>query len=164
MRDFLRSVWPPVAVVAFTLVLALQIPRKALFFSAEPVAEPVSFASFAEFDANAYGRIVQKVRMSWQVRAQGIDPGAGSRVDDLGFDEAAPEPAALPLPGGFPVHAAVRPAPAAPAPLQPPSVADAGAPVAVPVAPDDGADARELRRELLALPLSLNEMQKESMP
>lgn len=167
MKDFLHRIWPPVAVVAITLVLALQIPRKALFFSANAVAEPAPFASFVEYDAQTYGRIVQKARMSWQVRARGVDPGAGIRVDDLGFDEEPPAPAALPLPRGFSVHAAARPAADAPAPLLPPSVADAAPPAAVPVAPDDGAEARALRAELLALPASLSIQEstgKESTP
>ena len=44
MKGLFREFWPLFAVVALTLVLALQIPRKALFFQAAEVS-PRTFSA-----------------------------------------------------------------------------------------------------------------------
>ena len=157
MRRLLHELWPLAAVVALTVVLALQIPRKALFFAPQPVRAVTPFASFVEYAPEVYDRLVQQVRMSWQVRAQGVDPGADSRVDELGGEEELPLPAELALPAAFVAAApAVLPMSGA-ASLRPPSVADDEPPTPVPVAPDDDAEARALRADLIRLPASLQE-------
>ena len=46
MSRLVRDCWPLVAVVALTAILALQIPRKAIFFTPVPVAASEPFASF----------------------------------------------------------------------------------------------------------------------
>ena len=158
MRNLVHELWPLVAVVALTLVLALQIPRKALLFRPAPVSAGTPYASFVAYSPEAYARLMQRVRMSWQVRSQGVDPGAGSRVDELGLDEEAPPRAELALPASFSVSSPSSSAPAvAVVSLLPPSVADAAPPATLPVPPDDGAEARALRAELTELPQSLKE-------
>ena len=164
MKDLLHESWPLVAVVALTVVLALQIPRRALFFTPVPVRAAKPYASFVSYDRDAYARLEQRVRMSWQVRAQGVDPGAGSHLDEFGLDEDMPPPAEMPLPGDFVSRGTSVATKAVPAPLLPPSVAETAALRPVSEPPDDDADARALRRELLELPQSLNEMQKEKTP
>lgn len=165
MRGLLRELWPLFAVVALTTVLALQIPRKALFFAPVPPRRQAPFASFATYGPQAYAQLVQKVRMSWQLRAQGFDATAASRVDELDLVEDYPPPPELGLPAGFARRPpAVSAAPAS-APLLPPSVADAAPPRPVARPPDDGDEVRTLlRRELLEIPESLKETEKESMP
>ena len=103
--------------------------------------------------------------MSWQLRAQGFDATAASRVDELDLVEDYPPPPELGLPAGFARRPpAVSAAPAS-APLLPPSVADAAPPRPVARPPDDGDEVRTLlRRELLEIPESLKETEKESMP
>ena len=157
MRRLLHEFWPLAAVVALTVVLALQIPRKALFFAPAPVHGVTPFASFVEYAPDVYDRLVQRVRMSWQVRAQGIDPGAGARVDEPGGEEEIPLPAELALPDAFLAASPAALPVTATVPLRPPSVADAVPPAPVPVAPDDTAEARALRADLVRLPLSLQE-------
>ena len=100
-----------------------------------------------------------------QLRAQGFDATAASRVDELDLVEDYPPPPELGLPAGFARRPpAVSAAPAS-APLLPPSVADAAPPRPVARPPDDGDEVRTLlRRELLEIPESLKETEKESMP
>lgn len=165
MKGLFREFWPLFAVVALTLVLALQIPRKALFFQAAEVSPRTFSASFATYAPEAYAQLLQKVRMSWQLRAQGVDPTAASRVEELDLVEDFPPPEELGLPAGFARHAPTESAAPAPAPLLPPSVADAAPPQPVLQPPDDAAEVRAaLRRELLEVPPSLKETEKESMP
>lgn len=167
MSRFLHAVWPLVAVVSLTVLLVLQIPRKALSFRPGTPVRTVPFASFVEYDAASYDALMRKVRMSWQVRAQGIDPRAGNHVEALGGDDEPPLPGRLGLPKGF---FAVRggagaESPAAQKdPLLPPSVADAAPPRPVLSAPDDADVARALREELLTLPESLQEQEQEFNP
>ena len=177
MRRFLHAAWPLAAVLALTFGLAVQIPRKALFFEPARRLETVPFASFVSYDAAAYGALVRKVRMSWQMRSRAAGPHVESPVDLVGLGEALPPPAELPLPRDFLVPRVDAPSAAAgPAPsLLPPSVADARRARPVSVPPDDGEDARaRLRRDLLRLPDALREdpfqerfqehTEKESMP
>ena len=154
MKRLLHENWPLVAVVALATILALQIPRKALFF--EPVAArpPEPFASFVVYDAAAYEAVVQKVRMSWQMRGA-ARPAFESRVDALDLSEdAAPRPP-LGLPRAFSVPWTSDPPPPARASLLPPSLADRAPLVPVSAPPDDTAEARRIRADLLALPAAL---------
>ncbi len=154
MNRLLHESWPLVAVVALTTILALQIPRKALLF--EPVAArpPEPFASFVVYDAAAYESVVQKVRMSWQMRGA-AGPAFESRVDAFDFAEDAPPRPALGLPRAFTVPWASAPPPPARAALLPPSLADRAPLVPVPAPPDDAAEAHQVREDLLALPATL---------
>ena len=154
MNRLLHESWPLVAVVALTTILALQIPRKALFF--EPVAArpPEPFASFVVYDAAAYESVVQKVRMSWQMRGA-AGPAFESRVDAFDFAEDAPPRPALGLPRAFTVPWTSAPPPPARASLLPPSLADRAPLVPVPAPPDDAAEAHQVREDLLALPDTL---------
>lgn len=166
MRQFLHAVWPPAAVVALTVVLVLQIPRKALFFSSIPRMETVPFASFVAYDEAAYGALVRKVRMSWQVRSQTVDSRVESGLDAVGREEELLPPAELGLPSGFFAgRGAGTPVPSgARASLMPPSVADLEPPRPVAVSPDDDAAAKALRADLLVLPESLQEKEREKTP
>jgi len=164
VRQFLHSVWPLASVCALTVVLSLQIPSRALFFRPANRLDTVPFASCVVYDARAYEALVRKARMSWQVRARGVDPRAESAVDAIGLEEAPPAPDALALPADFFSSSAASPRAERACPLAPPSVADAAPvrPVAAP--PDDAAGARALRDELLTLPESLLEQEKEYRP
>ncbi len=153
MRRLLHELWPLAAVVALTVTLALQIPRKALFFTPEPAAAPAPYATFVTYDATAYEALRQKVRMAWQMRGP-TGPALESRVDAFALVDETPGFAPLPLPREFAAPwkgTAAAPAPAAP--LLPPSVADRAALTPVATAPDDAAEARAaLRADLLAFP------------
>lgn len=163
MRRILHACWPLAAVVAFTAALALQIPRKALFFRAVAQERPAPFASFTEFGAAEYAAIMQKVRMSWQMRSHGAGALAESQIGvlDLGEESQPPEP--LELPGSFFAHHALE-QPAAPSvPLSPPSLAPAEElPQLAP--PDDTAEALRLRDQLLVLPESLRTVLEDVPP
>ena len=153
MKRLLHELWPLAAVVALTVTLALQIPRKALFFTPEPAAAPAPYATFVTYDATAYEALRQKVRMAWQMRGP-TGPALESRVDAFALVDETPGFAPLPLPREFAAPwtgTATASAPAAP--LLPPSVADRAALTPVATAPDDAAEARAaLRADLLALP------------
>ncbi|MGN0847525.1 MAG: hypothetical protein ACI4RA_09110 [Kiritimatiellia bacterium] len=158
MKRLVRDCWPLLAVVALTAVLALQIPRKALLFEPVGVTVPKPFASFVTYDAATYGAVVQRARMSWQVRGSTV-PTSESRIDAFDFVDDAPPLGALPLPDEFTARRAPGALDDGAVPLLPPSTADAAALVPVSVPPDDGADARRLRQalraDLLTLPESL---------
>ncbi len=153
MKRLLHELWPLAAVVALTVTLALQIPRKALFFEPEPVAAPAPYATFVTYDAAAYDALHQKVRMAWQMRGP-AGPALESRVDAFVLADETPAFAPLPLPREFAAPwKGTAPAPASAAPLLPPSVADRAALTPVATAPDDAAEAKAaLRADLLALP------------
>ena len=154
MRDVIHEWWPVAAVALFTLFLVVQIPRKVIFppSSSEDEVEP--FASFVALDDGAYAAAIQSGRMSWQVRARAQFSGVESRTAAFEFDEALPPPLTLPAGKAFQVpYRARRPAPAAPAPLLPASLARSGV--------EGLAEAAEKVRprdvELLELPDSLKE-------
>lgn len=154
MRNFLHDWWPVAAVALFTLFLVVQIPRKVIFppSSSEDEVEP--FASFVALDDGAYAAAIQSGRMSWQVRARAQFSGVESRTAAFEFDEVLPPPLTLPAGKAFQVpYRARRPAPAAPAPLLPASLARSGV--------EGLAEAAEKVRprdvELLELPDSLKE-------
>ena len=96
MRRILHACWPLAAVVMFTVALALQIPRKALFFRPVKLERSVPYASFVEFGESEYAAIMQKVRMSWQVRSHGAGAYAESPIGALDPDDEPP-PAPLDL-------------------------------------------------------------------
>lgn len=154
MRRLIHDCWPLAAVVALTTILALQIPRKAIFFSPASVAAVRPFASFVTYDSAAYESVMQKVRMSWQMSGVAETPFE-SRVDALDFTEDVPEFRSLDLPSEFTVGHVAESVEVPQTPLLPPSVADhsALAPVAAP--PDDGQEKVELRADLLSIPESL---------
>ncbi len=154
MKRLLHELWPLAAVVALTVTLALQIPRKALFFTPEPVAAPAPYATFVTYDDTAYEALRQKVRMAWQMRGP-AGAAIESRVDAFALmDDETPAFAPLPLPRTFAAPwkgTAAAPTPAAP--LLPPSVADRAALAPVATAPDAEAEAKAaLRADLLAFP------------
>ena len=101
MRRYLREMWPVAAVVASTLLLALQIPRKSLFPSVKNIPPTEPFAEFVSFGAEDYRRIVANVRMAWQVRARTSGAGSESRAGAFDFDVAPPPPVQLPLDASF---------------------------------------------------------------
>ena len=98
MTRFLHAWWPVAAVVAFTAMLVLQIPRRALFFSPRSVKSPEPFVSIVALDDDAYSALVRRMRMSWQMRGRTFSAGiADSRADAFDFAEASPPPAYLRL-------------------------------------------------------------------
>ena len=151
MRNFLHDWWPVAAVALFTLFLVVQIPRKVIFPPTSSDDEVEPFASFVALDDGAYAAAIQSGRMSWQVRARAQLSGRTAAYE---FDDAPPPPLTLPAGKAFQVpYRARRPAPAAPAPLLPASLARSGveglAEAAEKVRPRDA--------ELLELPDSLKE-------
>lgn len=154
MKRFIHECWPLAAVVALTTILALQIPRKAIFFSPAPVSIARPFASFVTYDAAAYESVMQKVRMSWQMSGVAETPFE-SRVDALDFTEDVPEFRSLDLPSEFSVGYEAEPVANPSVSLLPPSVADCSALVPVDDPPDDRQEANALRADLLSLPESL---------
>ena len=154
MRQLLHACWPLMAVMAFTAVLALQIPRKALFFKPAPTVPATPFASFVEFDGAAYSSLMQKVRMSWQMRTQGTGLRTESPLGVLDLVQTPARPEPLALPAAFFEARPVAARPAARVPLLPPTLASAvGGSVQMPA--DDRA-ARRLRERLLAIPASIH--------
>jgi len=154
MRRFFHDSWPLAAVVALTTILALQIPRKAIFFSPVPVSTTKPFASFVTYDAEAYESLIQKVRMSWQMRGA-AETMSESRVDALDFTEDVPEYRPLDLPPEFSAARSAEPMTVAPVPLLPPSMADRSPLVPLDRPVDDRVEAKALRTDLLTLPESL---------
>jgi len=96
MRRFLHAWWPVAAVVLFTTVLVLQIPRKALFFKPVNFESTEPFVSFVSFGDEEYAQLVRNIRMSWQMRPIHGDT-ADSSADTLDFTESLPPPEYLPL-------------------------------------------------------------------
>lgn len=155
MRQLLHACWPLMAVLAFTAFLALQIPRKALFFAPVETPRVEPFASFVVFDPATAATVMQKVRMSWQMRGQG--DGALTEVPLGVLDQIAevppPEPLALP-PAFFVAPGVPSVAPRATDALLPPTLAVPREARAWPP-PEDVNGPRLLRERLLALPESL---------
>ncbi len=159
MREFAHKWWPVAAVTLFTMLLVLQIPRKAIFppTPAEIKIEP--FASFVELDDDAYAAVIQNVRMSWQMRARTQLSGGESRTTAFDFDEPVPPPRYLPIDGRFssPYHAP-RAVQRDQEPLFPSSFAQSGVEGLAEAA---AAAANPRDADLLALPDSLSENTKE---
>lgn len=153
MRRILHACWPLAAVVMFTVALALQIPRKALFFRPVKLERSVPYASFVEFGESEYAAIMQKVRMSWQVRSHGAGAYAESPIGALDPDDEPP-PAPLEMPKSFFARRPLAPPPAPRVSLAPPTRASAHELPQL-AAPDESVEARRRRDELLVLPESL---------
>ena len=96
MRRFLHAWWPVAAVVLFTAVLVLQIPRKALFFKPVDFESAEPFVSFVSFNDGEYAQLVRSIRMAWQMRPAHGD-AADSSADTLDFTESLPPPEYLPF-------------------------------------------------------------------
>lgn len=154
MKRFIHDCWPLVAVVTLTTILALQIPRKAIFFSSAPIVPGRPFASFVIYDAAAYESVMQKVRMSWQMSGV-AETSFESRVDALDLTEDVPEFRSLDLPPEFAVGYEAESVAIPSVPLLPPSVADRSALVPVAEPPDDRVEVKNLRADLLSIPESL---------
>jgi len=157
MRQLLHAVWPLMAVIAFTAALALQIPRKALFFQPAMTLSEPAFASFVEFDQAAYAKVMQQVRMSWQMRSKGGAARTESPLAVLDMaEESPPRPESMALPDSF-FAGRGRSAPridAAQSALRPPTLAAPRETLSL-AAPDDAEERRQLRTRLLELPPSL---------
>ena len=162
MRDIFHEWWPVAAVTLLTLLLVVQIPRKAIF---PPVPEECAvdaFASFVTLDDAAYAAALQSGRMSWQLRARMQLSGGESRTASFAFDEPVPAPRTLPVGAAFSApYRPPRPPSPAPAPLLPASLARSGVEGLAAAA---AAAARPRDDELLALPDSLQEKGKENTP
>ncbi len=137
MMRFLHLWWQVAAVVLFTTILVLQIPRKALFFH-PAIREPAEpFVSLLSLDEEAYARLVRQMRMSWQIRGRAAIGGvADSRTDAFRFSDPLPPPVYLPFRKTS--EAKSLPVSAVPSPrLSPPSLARELPPlVPPPVLPD----------------------------
>ena len=162
MRDFIHEWWPVAAVTLFTLFLVVQIPRKVIFPPMPDESAVTPFASFVTLDDDAYAAALQRVRMSWQLRARTQLSGGESRTAAFEFDESIPPPRALPVGAAFSTpFRAPRSAPSAPAPLLPATLARSGVEGLTEAAEAAG---RPRDAELLALPDSLQEKGKEKTP
>ena len=159
MRELLHDWWPVAAVTLFTLLLVLQIPRKAIFPPVPSENAVAPFASFVTLDDDAYAAALQSVRMSWQLRARTQLGGGESRTAAFDFDEPLPAPRALPAGAAFAdPYRAPRAAPPPPPPLFPATLARSGVEGLAAAA---AAASRPRDEELLALPDSLPEKGKE---
>ena len=96
MRELLHDWWPVAAVTLFTLLLVLQIPRKAIFPPVPSENAVAPFASFVTLDDDAYAAALQSVRMSWQLRARAQFSGVESRTAAFEFDDTPLPPLTLP--------------------------------------------------------------------
>lgn len=134
MTRFLHAWWPVAAVVAFTVALVLQIPRKALFFVPAVEADVEPFVSIIALDGASYVALVRRMRMSWQMRGRVLSTGTvDSRAAAFDAIDLPPVPDYLPRP---PSAEAALPPPNLPlASLQPPSQEEAMPPISPPVAP-----------------------------
>ena len=162
MRDVIHEWWPVAAVTLFTLLLVVQIPRKAIFppTPEESAVEP--FASFVTLDDDAYAAAIQSGRVSWQMRARTQFSGVESRTAAFEFDEPLPAPRTLPAGAEFSApYRPPRAAPPAPSPLLPATLARSGV-EGLAEAAQAAAPPRD--EELLALPDSLQEKGKEKTP
>ena len=156
MSRFLHAWWPVAAVVLFTAILVLQIPRKALFFHPVATRPAEPFVSFVAMDDEAYATLVRRIRMAWQIRGRPIAGGiADSRTDAFDFSDPLPPPTYLPLRGV--AEPAPVPVPAFwPRALLPPSLGRETPPMpSVAVLPDRDPD-------LLAPPDDLADMRSQS--
>lgn len=156
----LSIVWQPIVVLAFACVLALQIPRRALFFKPVRTPEVQPFASFVFYAPEAYGKLMQKVRMSWQVRTP-IDADE-NLVEPMPWSELPAPPAPLAVDTRFLTQTGAAPSakPVRPALLPPSLAAPALTPLPRTRANDDPAlvrTTRDLADELLQIPDSLAE-------
>ncbi len=126
MKVKFRNAWPVATVVSLSAILAMQIPRKALFFVPMRFDPPRPCAAFVEISPEVYGQLVDKVRMSWQQRPKMTGMGLESRVGGFTPDDPPPEPEYLPFhgsPPSAPFDAAQSVPPATQSPLMPPSLA-----------------------------------------
>lgn len=102
MRRLFQDLWQTGAVAFFTALLALQIPRKALFFEGRAERQAEGAVEVVPLEAGEYEAVVQSIRMAWQVRGRGAwGMERDSRTDaiDLAGDE--PEPEYMELPADF---------------------------------------------------------------
>ena len=158
MRDVLHDWWPVAAVTLFTLLLVVQIPRKAIFPPSPEESDEAPFASFVTLDDDAYAAALQRVRMSWQLRARTQLSGGESRTTAFDFDEPTPAPRTLPVGAAFASPYRVpRAEPPPPAPLLPATLAQSGVEGLAEAAEAAG---RPRDAELLELPDSLQEKEK----
>ena len=159
MRDVLHDWWPVAAVTLFTLLLVVQIPRKAIFPPSPEESDEAPFASFVTLDDDAYAAALQRVRMSWQLRARTQLGGGESRTAAFEFDEPLPAPYTLPAGAAFSEpYRAPRVTPGAPSPLLPATLARSGVEGLAEAA---AASAHPREAELLELPDSLKEKEKK---
>lgn len=154
MRQLLHACWPLMAVVTFTGVLAFQIPSKALFFRPVSVPKTKPYVSFVEFDAATYQDVMQKVRMSWQVRRQSTGTQTEIPLEVLARVETQPEIEPLALPASFFTAPRLAETPRVRASLLPPSLAQLPESEELPP-PVDVDRANQIREQLLVLPASL---------
>ena len=92
MKKMFHNYWQVVVVAFFTIVLALQIPRRALLFAPQKYARPAVYASFITIEPQVYSNMIDKVRMSWQQRARSVGRGLDSRVGEFDFEDPLPPP------------------------------------------------------------------------
>ena len=162
MRDFIHEWWPVAAVTIFTFFLVVQIPRKVIFPPMPDESAVKPFASFVTLDDDAYAAALQRVRMSWQLRARTQLSGGESRTTAFEFDDPVPAPRTLPVGASFAApYRAPHAAPLAPAPLLPATLARSGVEGLAKAAEAAG---RPRDAELLVLPDSLQEKGKEKTP
>ena len=158
MKDIFHEWWPVAAVTLFTLLLVVQIPRKAIFPPMPGESGVAPFASFVTLDEGAYAAALQNVRMSWQLRARTQLSGGESRTAAFDFDEPLPAPSVLPVGESFlEPYRSPRVAPPSPPPLLPATFALSGVEGLAAAA----AAAHPRDAELLELPDSLQEKEKE---
>ncbi len=159
MREFFHKWWPVAAVTLFTVLLVLQIPRKAIFPPTPSEGKVEPFASFVELDDDAYAAVIQNVRMSWQLRARTQFSGGESRTTAFDFDEPVPPPKSLPIDDSFSSpYLAPSAVQSAQDPLLPSSLAQSGVEGLAEAA---AAAANPRDADLLVIPDSLSETIKE---
>ena len=108
--------------IAVTVFLALQIPRKALFpHDRGRRHRPAPAAAYVELGEEEYANRMKLARMAWQVRARAA--GRLDLEDDTPLVEEAPPPPPMLLRPSAPPPPSVAAEPVAELSLAPPSVA-----------------------------------------
>lgn len=79
LKSFVRELWPAAATVSGAVLIACELPRKAIFQERLETARPAPWASFVSFDEAQCAALLANARASWQVRA------AALRHDTTGY-------------------------------------------------------------------------------
>ncbi len=72
LKTFVRELWPAAATVSGAVLIACELPRKAIFQERLETARPAPWASFVKFDEAQCAALLANARASWQVRAAAL--------------------------------------------------------------------------------------------
>ena len=72
LKAFLREMWPVAVTAAGAVIIACELPRKAIFQEKLENEHLTTWASFVSFDETTCARILADARAAWQVRAAAL--------------------------------------------------------------------------------------------